>query len=108
MIADHEKHGTSHAHIRTVNLDEYKGLPKSHPQSYAYFMRKNLFDGLDIDSENTNNENGMAADEAKECAATMSFLYKENPQIVWGFRNRLVPMSKIQASPWGEAVTKGD
>ena len=101
MIADHEKHGTSHAHIRTVNLDEYKSLPKSHPQSYAYFMRKNLFDGLDIDSENTDIENGMAADEAKECAATMSFLYKENPQIVWGFRNRLVPMSKIQASPWG-------
>lgn len=31
-------------------------------------MRKNLFDGLDIDPENTNIENGMAADEAKECA----------------------------------------
>ena len=54
MIADHEKHGTSYAHIRTVNLDEYKGLPKTHPQSYAYFMRKNLFDGLNIDPENTN------------------------------------------------------
>ena len=40
MIVDHEKHGTSYAHIRTVNLDEYKGLPKTHPQSYAYFMRK--------------------------------------------------------------------
>ena len=68
MIADHEKHGTSYAHIRTVNLDEYKGLAKTHPQSYAYFMRKNLFDGLGIDPENTNIENGMAADEAKECA----------------------------------------
>ena len=56
MIVDHEKHGTSYAHIRTVNLDEYKGLPKTHPQSYAYFMRK------------TNIENGMAEDEAKECA----------------------------------------
>ena len=68
MIADHEKHGTSYAHIRTVNLDEYKGLAKTHPQSYAYFMRKNLFDGLDIDPENTNIENGMAEDEEKECA----------------------------------------
>ena len=55
MIADHEKHGTSYAHIRTVNLDEYKGLPKSHPQSYAYFMHWNLFNGLDINPENTNN-----------------------------------------------------
>ena len=68
MIADHEKHGTSYAHIRTVNLDEYKGLPKTHEQSYAYFMRKNLFDGLDIDHENTNIENGMAENEEKECA----------------------------------------
>ena len=68
MIADHEKHGTSYAHVRTVNLDEYKGLPKTHEQSYAYFMRKNLFDGLDIDPANTNIENGMAEDEAKECA----------------------------------------
>lgn len=68
MIADHEKHGTSYAHIRTANLDEYKGLPKTHEQSYAYFMRKNLFDGLNIDLENTNIENGMAADEEKECA----------------------------------------
>ena len=55
MIADHEKHVTSYAHIRTVNLDEYKGLPKSHPQSYAYFMHWNLFNGLDINPENTNN-----------------------------------------------------
>ena len=68
MIADHEKHGTSYAHIRTVNLDEYKGLPKTHEKSYAYFMRKNLFDGLDIDHENTNIENGMAENEEKECA----------------------------------------
>lgn len=68
MIADYEKHGTSYAHVRTVNLDEYKGLPKTHEQSYAYFMRKNLFGGLDIDHENTNIENGTAEDEEKECA----------------------------------------
>ena len=68
LIADHELYGTSYAHVRTVNLDEYKGLPKTHEQSYAYFMRKNLFDGLDIDPANTNIENGMAADEGAECA----------------------------------------
>ncbi len=68
MIADHEQKGTSYAHIRTANLDEYKGLPKTHPQSYAYFMRKNLFDELGNHKENKNIENGMAADEEKECA----------------------------------------
>ena len=68
MVADHEQKGTDYAHIRTVNLDEYKGLPKTHPQSYAYFMRKNLFDGLGIPPEHTDIENGMAKEEGKECA----------------------------------------
>lgn len=68
MIADHKDNKTSYARIRTVNLDEYKGLPADHDQSYAYFMKKNLFSGLDIRPENTNIENGMAEDEAAECA----------------------------------------
>lgn len=68
MIEDHKKHGTSYAHIRTTNLDEYQGLPSSHEQSYAYFMRKNLFSGLDIELSNTYIENGMAKNEEEECA----------------------------------------
>ena len=67
LIADHKENGTSYKHIRAVNLDEYKGLPKDHPQSYAYFMRKNLFDNIDIDLNNTYIENGMAEDEQAEC-----------------------------------------
>lgn len=68
MIADHKENGTDYSEIRTVNLDEYKGLPKTHEQSYAYFMRKNLFDGLGIAPESTNIENGMAQDAEEECA----------------------------------------
>ena len=68
MIEDHKAHGTSYQHIRAVNLDEYKGLPKTHPQSYAYFMRENLFRHLDIEESNTYIENGMAPSEAEECA----------------------------------------
>lgn len=67
LIADHKQNGTSYAHIRTANLDEYKGLPSAHEQSYAYFMRKNLFDRLDIVAENTNIENGTAEDDSAEC-----------------------------------------
>lgn len=67
LIADHRENGTSYKHIRAVNLDEYKGLPKDHPQSYAYFMRKNLFDRIDIDLNNTYIENGIAEDEQTEC-----------------------------------------
>lgn len=67
LIADHKRNGTSYKHIRAVNLDEYKGLPKEHKQSYAYFMRKNLFEHIDIDLENAYIENGDAADEQAEC-----------------------------------------
>ena len=68
LIEEQKKNGTDYKNIRTVNLDEYKGLPASHEQSYAYFMRHNLFEGLGIAPEQTNIENGMAKDEAEECA----------------------------------------
>ena len=67
MIEDYKTHGTSYAHIRAVNLDEYQGLPKSHPQSYAYFMRENLFKHLDIEESNSYIENGTAQNEEEEC-----------------------------------------
>lgn len=68
LIADRAQNGTDYSAVRTVNLDEYMGLPKTHEQSYAYFMRKNLFDALGIAPENTNIEDGMATDEQAECA----------------------------------------
>ena len=54
--------------VHTVNLDEYKGLPAEHDQSYAYFMRENLFSKVNVPAENTNIPNGMEEDAAKECA----------------------------------------
>lgn len=68
LVRDRAENGTSYARVRTANLDEYKGLPKTHEQSYAYFMKKNLFDGLGIAPGQTNIEDGTAADEAAECA----------------------------------------
>ena len=53
--------------IRSVNLDEYKGLSADNDQSYAYFMRKNLFDHVNINPENTNIPNGLEEDAQKEC-----------------------------------------
>jgi len=40
--------------VSTANLDEYEGLSGEHPQSYAYFMRENLFDYVNIRPEATN------------------------------------------------------
>ncbi len=53
--------------VRSVNLDEYVGLSPEHDQSYAYFMRTNLFAHVDIKPENTNLPSGLAADPAAEC-----------------------------------------
>ena len=53
--------------VRTVNLDEYKGLPKENDQSYYYFMNDNLFSKVNIDPKNTNLPDGMEPDSNKAC-----------------------------------------
>jgi len=57
----------SFKNVRTFNMDEYKGLPASHPQSYHYFMMENLFNHIDIDPKHIHILNGMADDTEKEC-----------------------------------------
>lgn len=54
--------------VKTANLDEYKGLPRDHEQSYYHFMYTNLFQGINIDLEQTNIPDGMEPDSAKECS----------------------------------------
>lgn len=51
----------------SFNLDEYVGLDAAHDQSYAYFMRQNLFDHVDINIENTHVPSGLG-DNDKVCA----------------------------------------
>ena len=71
--------------VRTVNLDEYRGLPGTHDQSYRYFMNTNLFDHIDIDKANTYVPNGMAEDVDAECAA-----YDERIQVFGGIDLQLL------------------
>ena len=60
--------------IKTVNLDEYIGLDESNVQSYAYFMRENLFKHTDINKANTFIPNGVATDLTEECKRYDSLL----------------------------------
>lgn len=55
--------------VRSVNLDEYKGLAPDHPQSYRRFMQENLFDHIAIRPENTYVPDGLTTDVAAMCAA---------------------------------------
>ena len=60
--------------VRTVNLDEYKGLSPDHDQGYRYFMQKQLFDHVDILPENTRVPDGLAADPDAECAGYDAYI----------------------------------
>ena len=53
--------------ITTVNLDEYRGLPRTNDQSYYYFMNDNLFNHVNIDKARTHVPNGEVADAEEEC-----------------------------------------
>lgn len=70
------KNGISYKNVSTVNLDEYVGLTADHDQSYAYFMRTNLFDHIDIDQKNTNLPCGSAKDTKAECDRYNALLEK--------------------------------
>ena len=51
--------------VTSVNLDEYKGLPKENDQSYDYFMRKHLFQHVNMKASYLTD--GMKEDAEKEC-----------------------------------------
>ncbi len=67
LIERCERGELSFAEVRAANLDEYAGLAAEHEQSYAHFMRKNLFDHIDIDLKNTHIPSGTAPDLQAEC-----------------------------------------
>ena len=52
----------SFKNIKTVNLDEYVGLGQGDINSYVTYMRRNLFDRIDINTENTFLPDGKRAD----------------------------------------------
>lgn len=53
--------------IRTMNLDEYKGISRENSQSYYYFMKENLFDHVNIKEENTFIPDGEREDADAVC-----------------------------------------
>lgn len=57
----------SFKHVLTFNMDEYVGLPESHPESYHSFMAHNLFDHIDCPKENIHILNGNAENLEEEC-----------------------------------------
>ena len=68
LIKAYENGDLDFSLVKTVNLDEYRGLEKTNDQSYDYFMKDNLFNHININFENLNIPNGEKPDAEEECA----------------------------------------
>jgi glucosamine-6-phosphate deaminase len=62
LIRMHKAEGLDFSKVTTFNLDAYVGLPPTHPQSYSYFMKENLFKHINIPERHIHVPDGMAND----------------------------------------------
>ena len=79
LIEKNYKGEVSFKNVVTFNMDEYVGLPQSHPESYHSFMWNNFFSHIDIPKGNVHILNGNAESLENECA-----LYEEAIQKAGG------------------------
>lgn len=66
-LVDAYNKGLDFSRITTFNLDEYYGLSPEHPESYMYFMNKNLFKHVNLDCSKIHIPDGLCRDVEKEC-----------------------------------------
>ena len=67
LVKAYKEGRVSFKNVVTFNMDEYVGLPESHPQSYHSFMADHLFNHIDCPKENIHILNGNAEDLQAEC-----------------------------------------
>lgn len=68
LIENHRERGLDFSKMTTFNLDEYIGLPPTHPQSYHHFMWEHLFDHINVNPSQVYIPHGMADDVESFCA----------------------------------------
>ena len=68
LVRKYEAGALDFSQVTTFNLDEYRGLTPSDPQSYAYFMHHNLFDHVNLRPGSTHLPDGLNPDPAAESA----------------------------------------
>ncbi len=74
LVEWYKKGDLDFSRVKTVNLDEYKGLAPTDPQSYRYYMDYHLFNHINIDKDNTYLPDGLARDPEEECRNYNSIL----------------------------------
>ena len=67
LIEWYNKGDVDFSEVTTVNLDEYRGLPRENEQSYWSFMHENFFNHVNIDPSRINLPDGTNMDAEAEC-----------------------------------------
>src|SRR3954464_15413374 len=67
LVRLHKKGELDFSHVTTFNLDEYVGLPITHPQSYHYFMHEHLFRHINIPPQNVHIPSGTTTNYRAFC-----------------------------------------
>ncbi|MCD5325883.1 MULTISPECIES: glucosamine-6-phosphate deaminase [Pontibacillus] len=79
LIRRYESGEMDFSNVTTLNLDEYVGVPKSHPQSYRSFMQENLFKHVNMDTRKAHIPDGQAVDLKEECARYEALIEEVGP-----------------------------
>ncbi|KAK2031074.1 glucosamine-6-phosphate isomerase [Colletotrichum zoysiae] len=69
LVSEHKAGRISFENVITFNMDEYVGLPQTHPESYHSFMFRHFFSQVNVKPENVHILDGNAPDLDSECAA---------------------------------------
>lgn len=67
LIEWYKKGDIDFSAVTTVNLDEYKGLSRTHTQSYYYFMHEKFFNHINISEDNIYVPDGSNPNSEKVC-----------------------------------------
>ena len=76
LIDWYKKGDLDFSQVSSVNLDEYRGLSHTDPQSYYYFMHEHLFNHVNIREEATFVPDGTNPDAEAACAAHEEIIKK--------------------------------
>jgi glucosamine-6-phosphate deaminase len=85
LIRLHREEGLDFEQVTTFNLDEYVGLEPTHPQSYRFFMQRNLFDHVNLSPTRVYVPDGRALDFTVFC-----HLYEERIRAAGGIDLQLL------------------
>lgn len=76
LVKTYKRGVVSFRNVTSFNLDEYVGLPVTHPESYYSYMDQHLFKHIDLPQEQRHLPDGNAPDPKEECKRYDALLAK--------------------------------